>query len=158
IIRHCRNLSRWNSHRDCMGRADADREPGTRTTACRRPASVSRVVFDPAQTTPPASFPESLGLCGRYTTQMTPRFAEQSAELFIHTKAVEFTALHDDWLFKIVARAEDLRSLSRGRARTVCRAGFSKAVCAGLEISSLEDAFDDAWRRVEQGKAPWASE
>jgi hypothetical protein len=26
------------------------------------------------------------------------------------------------------------------------------------EISSLEDAFDDAWRRVEQGKAPWASE
>jgi hypothetical protein len=26
------------------------------------------------------------------------------------------------------------------------------------EIISLEDAFDDAWRRVEQGKAPWASE
>jgi hypothetical protein len=22
----------------------------------------------------------------------------------------------------------------------------------------LEDAFDDAWRRVEQSKAPWASE
>ena len=26
------------------------------------------------------------------------------------------------------------------------------------EISILEDAFDDAWRRVEQSKAPWASE
>jgi len=56
---------------------------------------------------------------------------KSSAELFIHTKAVEFTALHDDWLFKIAARAENLRSLSRGRARTVCRAGISKAVCAG---------------------------
>ena len=29
-----------------------------------------------------------------------------------------------------------------------------------MPISSrwLEDAFDDAWRRVEQGKALWASE
>jgi hypothetical protein len=26
------------------------------------------------------------------------------------------------------------------------------------EISILEDALDDAWRRVEQSKAPWASE
>jgi hypothetical protein len=26
------------------------------------------------------------------------------------------------------------------------------------EISVLEDAFEDAWRRVEQSKAPWASE
>jgi hypothetical protein len=26
------------------------------------------------------------------------------------------------------------------------------------EISILEDAFEDAWRRVEQSKAPWASE
>jgi hypothetical protein len=26
------------------------------------------------------------------------------------------------------------------------------------EISILQDAFDDAWRRVEQSKAPWASE
>jgi hypothetical protein len=25
------------------------------------------------------------------------------------------------------------------------------------EISILEDAFEDAWRRVEQSKAPWAS-
>jgi hypothetical protein len=25
------------------------------------------------------------------------------------------------------------------------------------EISILEDAFDDAWRRVELSKAPWAS-
>lgn len=50
---------------------------------------------------------------------------------FIHAKAAEFTALHDDWLFKIAARAENLRSLSHGRARTVCRAGLSKAVCAG---------------------------
>ena len=50
---------------------------------------------------------------------------------FIHAKAAEFTALHDDWLFKIAARAENVRALSRGRARTVCRAGVSKAVCAG---------------------------
>jgi hypothetical protein len=26
------------------------------------------------------------------------------------------------------------------------------------EIRILEDALDDAWRRVEQSKAPWASE
>ena len=26
------------------------------------------------------------------------------------------------------------------------------------EISVLEDAFEDAWRRVEQSKAPWAFE
>ena len=26
------------------------------------------------------------------------------------------------------------------------------------EISILEDALEDAWRRVEQSKAPWASE
>jgi hypothetical protein len=26
------------------------------------------------------------------------------------------------------------------------------------EISILEDAFEDAWRRVEQSEAPWASE
>jgi hypothetical protein len=26
------------------------------------------------------------------------------------------------------------------------------------EISVLEDALEDAWRRVEQSKAPWASE
>jgi hypothetical protein len=26
------------------------------------------------------------------------------------------------------------------------------------EISVLEDAFEHAWRRVEQSKAPWASE
>jgi hypothetical protein len=26
------------------------------------------------------------------------------------------------------------------------------------EISILEDAFEDAWRRLEQSKAPWASE
>ena len=25
------------------------------------------------------------------------------------------------------------------------------------EVSILEDAFEDAWRRVEQSKAPWAS-
>jgi hypothetical protein len=26
------------------------------------------------------------------------------------------------------------------------------------EIGILEDAFEDAWRRLEQSKAPWASE
>ena len=26
------------------------------------------------------------------------------------------------------------------------------------EISILKDAFEDAWRRVEESKAPWASE
>ena len=26
------------------------------------------------------------------------------------------------------------------------------------EISILEDAFEDAWRRVEQSKAPWGSD
>jgi len=26
------------------------------------------------------------------------------------------------------------------------------------EISILEDAFDDAWRRLENSKAPWASD
>jgi hypothetical protein len=25
------------------------------------------------------------------------------------------------------------------------------------EVSILEDAFEDAWRRIEQSKAPWAS-
>jgi hypothetical protein len=26
------------------------------------------------------------------------------------------------------------------------------------EVSILEDAFEDAWRRVEESKAPWASD
>jgi hypothetical protein len=40
--------------------------------------------------------------------------------------------------------------------------GFLKQFAPELfrldEISILEDALDDAWRRVEQSKAPWASE
>ena len=40
--------------------------------------------------------------------------------------------------------------------------GFLKQFANGVfhpdEISILEDALDDAWRRVEQSKAPWASE
>jgi hypothetical protein len=40
--------------------------------------------------------------------------------------------------------------------------GFLKQFAADLfrpdEISILEDALDDAWRRVECSKAPWASE
>lgn len=40
--------------------------------------------------------------------------------------------------------------------------GFLKQFAVDLfrpdEISILEDALDDAWRRVESSKAPWASE
>ena len=40
--------------------------------------------------------------------------------------------------------------------------GFLKQFADGVfrpdEISVLEDAFEDAWRRIEQSKAPWASE
>ena len=40
--------------------------------------------------------------------------------------------------------------------------GFLKQFADGVfrpdEISLLEDAIGDAWRRVEQSKAPWASE
>jgi len=49
---------------------------------------------------------------------------------------------------------------SSQRAATV--RGFLKPFADGVfhpdEISILEDALDDAWRRVEQSKAPWASE
>ena len=35
---------------------------------------------------------------------------------------------------------------------------FANGVFRPDEISVLEDAFEDAWRRIEQSKAPWASE
>jgi hypothetical protein len=35
---------------------------------------------------------------------------------------------------------------------------FADRVFRPDEISILEDALEDAWRRVEQSKAPWASE
>jgi hypothetical protein len=47
------------------------------------------------------------------------------------------------------------------RGQRVVR-GFLKRFANGIfrpdEISILEDAFEDAWRRVEQSKAPWASD
>ena len=40
--------------------------------------------------------------------------------------------------------------------------GLIKRFASGLfrpdEISILEDPFEDSWRRIESGKAPWASE
>ena len=40
--------------------------------------------------------------------------------------------------------------------------GFLKQLADGVfrtdEINTLEDAFEDAWHRVEQSKAPWASD
>jgi hypothetical protein len=35
---------------------------------------------------------------------------------------------------------------------------FAPDVFRPEEISVLEDALDDAWRRIERSKAPWASE
>jgi hypothetical protein len=35
---------------------------------------------------------------------------------------------------------------------------FANGVFRPDEISVLEDALEDAWHRVEQSKAPWASE
>jgi hypothetical protein len=35
---------------------------------------------------------------------------------------------------------------------------FAPDVFRPEEISILEDALDDAWRRIERSKAPWASD